>query len=338
MLNNWMYRQPTKYWALSLSLLGLGACSSTKSGTDTTASDYSYVDAPSDTVGGGAEGSAQSETTIVAGSGPRRSGGAAYRESQFPEIANRAFQKDGYWLNGYVFVRNESNWQEISRLLYGRTDRAALLAQWNAGSEVKPGAVIYYNSPFRADDTRELKSFDSDFGMTLTGVAVSAGDSLSGLAAKLYGNPDAWRELASLNADLLKSPDRLEVGQSLRVAPAVRDTSSILQAYVQKVQNEAQVALTEKPIQNDQVANAADAMQDQQSLEAEGAQAPPAAEGADSGSKFKLPANTIQIAVGLLALLLVAGGVAYSVRRRKQLAAENASNTIFFGKKTGTED
>jgi LysM repeat protein len=345
-VTNWITRQPTKYWALSLSLLGLGACSSTKGPTDS-ASDLSYADVPVDQSSseGGAEGSLSTEIPSLDGAAQvARQGGPAYRNSAFPEIATRAIAKDGYSLNGYVFVRGERSWKDLSRLLYGRDDRATLLSQWNANAEIKPGAVIYYNSPFRPDDTSTLKSFDSDFGMTLSAVSVSAGDTLSSIAAKVYGSPDAWRELAILNANGLTSPDSLEVGQSLQIAPATRDTSAILQAYVQKVQGEAQAALSDpSTTQSEQLAQANPSPSDPELAASEGAQAPPAADdsalevSSSVGDMSALPIKDIALMLGALAA--VAGLVAFYVRRRKKLEASNAANTIFFNsKKTGTED
>jgi len=338
---NWITRQPTKYWALSLSLLGLGACSSTKGPTDS-ASDLSYADGPVEESSseGGAEGSLSPDGQAQA----VLQGGPAYRNSAFPEIASRAIAKDEYSLNGYVFVRGERSWKDLSRLLYGRDDRATLLSQWNANAEIKPGAVIYYNSPFRPDDTSSLKSFDSDFGMTLTSVSVAAGDTLSSIAANVYGSPDAWRELATLNANGLTSPDSLEVGQSLQIAPATRDTSAILQAYVQKVQGQAQAALSvPSTTQNEQVAQASPSPSDPELAASEGAQAPPASDATELevsssvGDASALPIKDIALMLGALAA--VAGLVAFYVRRRKKLEASNASNTVFFNsKKTGTED
>ncbi|MEO5668023.1 MAG: LysM domain-containing protein, partial [Bdellovibrionota bacterium] len=330
-----------KYWALSLSLLGLGACSSTKTGAeaDASASDSSYANVPSSEAPaeGGAEGSVAPEASALGGPQAHHHSGVAYRGSHFPEISKRVVQKGGYALNGYVFVRNEQNWKDLSKLLYGRADRAALLAEWNGNSEIKPGAVVYYNSPFRPDDSSELKSFDTDFGMTLTGVSVSAGDSLSSIAAKVYGSPDAWRELASLNADLLTSPDQIEIGQNLRLAPASRDTAGILQAYVQKVQGEATAALKEPMApQGDHVAQESQNPQDQHVATTQNAQAPPVASDlrvTSSNDPSKLPIKDIAMMLG--ALLAVAALVAVIVRRRKKLVATNVSNTVFFGKKTG---
>jgi LysM repeat protein len=343
---NWINRQPMKNWALGLSAMGVAACSSTQPAHDP--SDMGalfedvapvYLEEQTQEALGDTYTAEPYETEVPflgATGAPHKSysGMTPYRQSRFPEIANRAFQKGGYWLNGYVFVRGERSWEDLSRLLYGRADRAALLAEWNSNAPLQSGAVIYYNSPFRPDDTQTLKSFDADFGMTLSSVSVSAGDSLSLIALSLYGHVDGWKELASLNADLLSSPDLIEVGQTLRIASERRDTSPILQAYVQSVQEQAQAALnTVDPVQSVQEEQNMQAMSEPQAFDAEGSQAPPALANAEEG----LPLT--EIAIMLLSLLGVAGLVTLIMRRRKKLEESHAANTAFFvKKKTGTED
>jgi len=46
---------------------------------------------------------------------------------------------------------------------------------------------------------------------------VAAGDTLSSLAAEVYGNPAAWPSLFEANRDRLTDPDLILVGQTLRI-------------------------------------------------------------------------------------------------------------------------
>ena len=48
---------------------------------------------------------------------------------------------------------------------------------------------------------------------------VQKGDSLWSIAAKpqIYGNPNRWRRIFDANRDLLKSPDRLRAGMTLKI-------------------------------------------------------------------------------------------------------------------------
>lgn len=46
---------------------------------------------------------------------------------------------------------------------------------------------------------------------------VRAGDTLAGIARKLYGDPNAWNRIFEANRDQLKSPHSLKVGQVLAI-------------------------------------------------------------------------------------------------------------------------
>ncbi len=46
---------------------------------------------------------------------------------------------------------------------------------------------------------------------------VSGGDTLAGIARKLYGDPNAWKRIFEANRDQLESPHALRVGQELKI-------------------------------------------------------------------------------------------------------------------------
>ncbi|MFC5436606.1 LysM peptidoglycan-binding domain-containing protein [Rhodanobacter umsongensis] len=46
---------------------------------------------------------------------------------------------------------------------------------------------------------------------------VMAGDSLSAIAAKFYGNANAWKTIFDVNRDQLTDPDRIKPGQMLKI-------------------------------------------------------------------------------------------------------------------------
>jgi hypothetical protein len=336
-----------KYLAIGVSILGMGAC--THKADLKNEADFSYAETPPETM---SLDEAQNFNEIPQSDAyllkkKSGSGGVAYRASKFPEITARPFQKDGVWMNSYMFVRGEQNWRQVSKLIYGREDRASLLAQWNAGRELSPGSVIYYNSPLRAEDSSTMKILEADFGLSLEGLTINEGDSLSLIAARVYGSSDAWREIASLNQDLLSSPDLVEVGQTLRISPSVRNTQPVLQEAIARMQAEAEAILarnsqTETPPQEEVLA------------EAEGAQAPPPAVEEtpevvasnpvsdfevnttpveEEASSELLPMSDILFMLG--ALLCLAGIAALIIRRRKAAAKE--ANLVKFGK-TGSED
>ncbi len=285
---------------------------------------------------------------------PVRRGGKAYRQSSFPDIASKPFEKNGYVMNGYVFVRGEKSWQELSTLLYGRADRASLLAEWNSAQPVESGALVYFSSPFRADDRSQMKSFEKEYGLSLDSVVVQQGDSLSSIALRNYGDANAWREIASLNQNSLSSPDRIEIGQNLKLGNVSRATLSKIQSESAKMQAKVEEDLLQNA-QTDQVAQTEQMDQSPQDpSEGVGAQAPPAdaasvedaiAAGDSDDKKSFLDgiSETIGLPIEdlvmmLAALMAIAAGTVFYIRK-KRADAPTASDLLSFGsKRTGTHD
>jgi len=48
---------------------------------------------------------------------------------------------------------------------------------------------------------------------------VQAGDSLSKIAKKLYGDGNKWRVIFEANQDIIKNPDLIHPGQTLKIPP-----------------------------------------------------------------------------------------------------------------------
>ena len=48
---------------------------------------------------------------------------------------------------------------------------------------------------------------------------VVAGDSLSKIAKREYGNASEWKRIYEANQDVLKDPDKIFPGQKLRIPP-----------------------------------------------------------------------------------------------------------------------
>jgi nucleoid-associated protein YgaU len=58
-------------------------------------------------------------------------------------------------------------------------------------------------------------------GQTVTRTyTVVAGDSLSKIAKKVYGNPNRWKEIWEANKDKVKNPDLIHPGQELKIPGA----------------------------------------------------------------------------------------------------------------------
>ncbi len=48
---------------------------------------------------------------------------------------------------------------------------------------------------------------------------VVAGDSLSKIASREYGNASEWKRIYEANQDILKDPDKIYPGQKLKIPP-----------------------------------------------------------------------------------------------------------------------
>ena len=48
---------------------------------------------------------------------------------------------------------------------------------------------------------------------------VVAGDSLSKIAKREYGNADEWKRIYEVNQDILNDPDKIYPGQKLKIPP-----------------------------------------------------------------------------------------------------------------------
>jgi nucleoid-associated protein YgaU len=50
-------------------------------------------------------------------------------------------------------------------------------------------------------------------------ITVQAGDSLSKIAKREYGDANEWKRIFEANRDLLKDPDKIYPGQKLKIPP-----------------------------------------------------------------------------------------------------------------------
>ncbi len=181
------------------------------------------------------------------------------------EVRQKAFQKNGSWVNAFYFVRSDQeSWAGISQKIYGSAARAKELAAWNSNIKLAAGTVVYYNSPNRPGDSANMKSFAQDFGVPLEKYTVRKGDWLSKLALAKYGNVKLWKEIRALNPKL-RNPNLIEIGQVIELAPAALDLPSSL-ASAKTFESEKTQAVSPAPkvetasVQNSQNQQASDEM------------------------------------------------------------------------------
>jgi nucleoid-associated protein YgaU len=69
-----------------------------------------------------------------------------------------------------------------------------------------------------SDETPDFSNVQSGSSSTATRIyVVVAGDSLSKIAKREYGNANEWKRIYEANQDLLKDPDKIYPGQKLKI-------------------------------------------------------------------------------------------------------------------------
>ena len=135
--------------------------------------------------------------------------------SRVPKIPAKAITKKGNKLNRFYFVRQGDTPKKVSTLIYGSTENAGKLSQWN-GKNWTPGKILYYASPKNSKDSK-MDSFYKENNISADEYTVERGDWLSKIASKKLGSPKSWTEIAVING--IKSPKGLEVGQKIAIYP-----------------------------------------------------------------------------------------------------------------------
>ena len=71
-----------------------------------------------------------------------------------------------------------------------------------------------------SDDMPDFSNVKGGSSSTATKIyVVAAGDSLSKIAKREYGNANEWKRIFEANQDILKDPDKIYPGQKLKIPP-----------------------------------------------------------------------------------------------------------------------
>ena len=71
-----------------------------------------------------------------------------------------------------------------------------------------------------SQDMPDFSNVQSGSSSTATKIyVVVAGDSLSKIAKREYGNANEWKRIYEANRDILKDPDKIYPGQRLNIPP-----------------------------------------------------------------------------------------------------------------------
>ena len=120
------------------------------------------------------------------------------------KILKTAYKKSGYLINAVYIARENDTLALISEKIYG-SDRVSELYAINPhlqSRSVKVGDKIYYNSPFRPEDSSRLLFYYEDIKAPGSSYTLSAGDNIRSVASQLLGHPNSWKEIWATNPNL----------------------------------------------------------------------------------------------------------------------------------------
>ena len=85
-------------------------------------------------------------------------------------------------------------------------------------SDVQGGSSTVPVKPAAADFS-DVKSGSSTTPLSEQQYTIVAGDTLSKIAQKFYGNGNAWKAIFAANRDKISNPNLIHPGQVLRIPP-----------------------------------------------------------------------------------------------------------------------
>ena len=128
--------------------------------------------------------------------------GAMTTGTNLPEMGSRLT---------YVVVKGDTL-GKISEMIYGDKSRWRDLAAWSGFANphlIYPGNLVYYQ--YNEQSATFAQKYE---GRRKAEVVVQAGDTLSTIAARVYGNPSDWVIIWRYNGHIA-NPDRIEIGQKI---------------------------------------------------------------------------------------------------------------------------
>lgn len=131
------------------------------------------------------------------------------------KVESSPFRRAGVLLNAVYIARPGDSYESISRTIYGTSDKAMELADVNPiFKSPKPGDKIYYNSPTRPNDDKQVLTYYEEMGLVPEIYVSREGDNLRTVAKDLLGYNNAWKEIWAINS--VESKDFISAGTELR--------------------------------------------------------------------------------------------------------------------------
>ncbi|MCY4444789.1 MAG: LysM peptidoglycan-binding domain-containing protein [Proteobacteria bacterium] len=138
----------------------------------------------------------------------------------------------------HYIVQKGDTLASIAEKIYGDREQWRVIQQLTGMENphrIYPGDVVYYQL------SEQAQAFAAAYENTPKGeVTVEAGDTLSSIAARVYGDSGQWQSLWRAN-DMIDNPDRLTVGQLVYFV----DNSSVM---AEKERIEAQILLAKSKV------------------------------------------------------------------------------------------
>ena len=107
-------------------------------------------------------------------------------------------------MNSVYIVRPQDRMETISEKIYGNQDQMGNLKADNPHLEkgIDPGDKVYYNSPNRPEDRKQIKVFYEDINLQPQFYKTKKEDNIRKLGFRLLGFHDGWKEIWAINQNV----------------------------------------------------------------------------------------------------------------------------------------
>ncbi len=140
-------------------------------------------------------------------------GAAKFIKSKSENGNSTAWKDSGNGGDAFYVVRSGDTLALIASKIYGSPKHYKELAQLNgigAPYRIYPGDEMKFST-----SNKKAQAFAKKLNGSKKTVKVQAGDTLSSIAAKVFGSAYAWKTLAAYNKDKISNPNRITKGMVL---------------------------------------------------------------------------------------------------------------------------
>lgn len=141
---------------------------------------------------------------------------AAKKVVPVAKVPENPFFRNERVMNTVYIARPGDDLATISKKVFD-SDRTAMLLADNPhiAKGIEPGDKIYYNSPNRPDDRKQVLTYYEDNSLPVQYYTTQEGDDIQRIGKRLLGFDEAWREIYATN-DSLETQALLPKGLQIR--------------------------------------------------------------------------------------------------------------------------